>query len=249
MVQTVDISNIFSVRSFLNSSYQREKIKEYFQKKTYSSETKNFRPESEPWLKSKEKDDEIASIPDHNVKINYDTLVIKHRYNEVKFNIGTITFEEIYFNEFEEDDNFRDITLTFLVENSYWGHGLICSFDELMSDYRILQLLEESLDSQRQDKWIDSLKNFGDGVFMLLLDKIVKLEKNLINTKFYESYTDGLYVEIGEQKYYAKDMIKINEVYKTGEYSFYDENDRKIEYKEYYYESFPDFYMKYSSEK
>lgn len=246
MVKKVDISNIYSLRSFLNSRYLRNSIEEFFKKKTHSSETKNFRPESDAWLKAKQEDDKIDSLPDHNVNINYDDLIIKHNYKEIKFTIGTITTNETSYWSEDGDYEVNEVKRNFIVENSYWGYGLICSFDELLDHYKVQEFLEEMLDDQRREKWRNRLENTGDGVFNLLLDKIVKNEKNLIYSEIYKSYKDGLFIEIGEEKYYANDMVEINQAYKTGDYAFYDENDRKIEYSWYQYESFPDFYLKYT---
>lgn len=246
MVKKVDISNIYSLRSFLNSRYLRNSIEEFFKKKTHSSETKNFRPESDAWLKSKQEDDKIDSLPDHNVNINYDDLIIEYSYKEIKFTIGTITTNETSYWSEDGDYEVSEVKRNFIVENSYWGHGLICSFDELLEHCKVQEFLEEMLDDQRKEKWRNRLENTGDGVFNLLLDKIVKNEKNLIYSEIYKSYKDGLFIEIGEEKYYANDMVEINQAYKTGDYAFYDENDRKIEYSWYQYESFPDFYLKYT---
>ena len=246
MVKTVDISNIYSLRYFLNSGFLRDSIKEYFKKKTHSSQTQNLRPESDAWLKAKEEDDRINNLPDHNVTIKYDDLIIEHNYKEIKFTIGTITtIESSHWSEDGDYEN-REVTRNFIVENSYWGHGLICSFDELLNHIQVQELFEKMLDQNRRDKWRNRLEDTGDGVFMLLLDKIVRQEKNLIYSEIYRSDKDGLFIEIGEEKYYAKDMVEINQVYKTGDYAFYDERDRKIEYSEYLYGSFPDFYIKHS---
>ena len=83
---------------------------------------------------------------------------------------------------------------------------------------------------------------------MLLLDKILKAEKNLTKVGIFSSLSnsDNAWVEIGEEKYYMKDMLIINEAYKNDDYEFYDENDRKIKYSWYQHESFPDFYLEYS---
>jgi len=240
----IDISN--SLRSFLNTRHLRNSIEEFFKKKTHSSETKNFRPESDAWLKAKQEDEKINNLPDHNVTIKYDDLIIEHNYKEIKFTIGTITtIESSHWSEDGDYEN-REVTRNFIVENSYWGHGLICSFDELLNHNQVQELFEKMLDDQRKEKWRNRLETIGDGVFILLLDKIVKLEKDLIYTEIYRSDKDGLFIEIGEEKYYAKDMVEINQVYKTGDYAFYDEWDRKIEYSDYLYGSFPDFYIKHS---
>lgn len=246
MVKKVDISNIYSLKSFLNTRHLRNSIEEFFQKKTHSSETKNFRPESDAWLKAKQEDDKIDSLPDHNVNINYDDLIIEYSYKEIRFTIGTITTNETSYWSEDGDYEVSEVKRNFIVENSYWGRGLICSFDELLDHYKVQEFLEEMLDDQRREKWRNRLEETGDGVFNLLLDKIVKNEKNLIYSEIYKSYKDGLFIEIGEEKYYAKDMVEINQAYKTGDYVFYDENDKKIEYSWYQYESFPDFYLKYS---
>ena len=246
MVKKVDISNIYSLKSFLNTRHLRNSIEEFFQKKTHSSETKNFRPESDAWLKAKQEDDKINSLPDHNVNIKYDDLIIKHNYKEIRFTIGTITTNETSYWSEDGDYEYREVTRNFIVENSYWGYGLICSLDELLDHYKVQELLEEMLDDQRMEKWRNRLEETGDGVFILLLDKILKQEKNLINSTIYTSYKDGLFIKIGEETYYAKDMVEINQAYETGNYEFYDDNDRKIVYSEYLYESFPDFYLKYS---
>jgi len=230
----------------LNSRHLRNLIEEFFQKKTHSSKTKDFRPESDAWLKAKQEDEKINSLPNHNVTIKYDDLIIEHNHKQIKFTIGTITTTEAYFSEYEPDEHFKDVTRNFIVENSYWGYGLICSLDELLNHYKVQELIEEMLDDQRKEKWRNRLETTGDGVFILLLDKIVKQEKNLIYSEIYRSNKDGLFIEIGEEKYYAKDMVEINQIYEKGDYLFYDENDRKIEYFWYQYESFPDFYLKYS---
>lgn len=242
----IDISNIYSLRSFLNSRHLRNSIEEFFKKKTHSSKTKDFRPESDAWLKAKQEDEKINSLPDHNVTIKYNDLIIEHNHKQIKFTIGTITtIESSHWSEDGDYEN-REVTRNFIVENSYWGYGLICSLNELLDHYKVQELLEEMLDDQRKEKWRNRLETTGDGVFMLLLDKIVRQEKNLIYSEIYRSDKDGLFIEIGEEKYYAKDMVEINQIYEKDDYAFYDERDRKIEYSEYLYGSFPDFYLKYS---
>jgi len=248
MIKRVDISNIYSLKGFINSRGQRDSIREYFKKKTHRSEINNYRPESEPWYVAKEKDNVIANLPDHDVKINYDELSIEYNYNELRFTIGTITTKES--SHWSEDDDYEDIdvTRTFLVENSYWGTGLITSFEELINHEEVQKFLESMLGDQRRDKWRDKLQTYCDGEFMLLLDKVIKSEKNGLKIDFWINDKDR-WVQIGEQKYHLKDMIEINKAYKSDSYEFYDENDKKIIYSEYYHDSFPDFYLKYSSEK
>lgn len=245
MIKRVDISNIYSLKGFLNSKGQRDSIREYFKKKTHTSETKNYRPESKPWYVAKEKDDFVANLPDHDVKINYDELSIEYNYNELRFTIGTITtIENSYYSEngvYVEGE----VTRTFLVENSYWGHGLITSFEELINHEEVQKFLESMLDDQRRDKWRDKLQTHCDGEFMLLLDKVVKSEKNGLKIDFWVNDKDR-WVQIGEQKYHLKDMIEINKAHESNSYEFYDENDKKIVYSDYCYDSFPDFYLKYS---
>ena len=252
MIKSVELQNIYSLKNYLNCGQFEEMINEYFRKKTHTSTINEYRPNSERWLKAKSLDEEIAKIPDHKVNFNYDTIQIGYSYHKVEFNIGTITVTKPEYCDMEERYVQKEVTLNFLVDNSYWGHGLICDFNGLINHDKIQDMLEEMLDNQRVEKWANHLKSINDGVFELLLDKIVKSEKNSIHVGIFRSglsRTEDKWVEIGEQKYYLKDMIIINEAYKTNNYEFYDENDRKIEYKDYLYESFPDFYLKYIDKK
>jgi hypothetical protein len=121
--------------------------------------------------------------------------------------------------------------------------------EELLEEVKIKQMMELMFNQIRKDKWESHLKSVNDGAFILLLDKILKAEESFIPvkilTKIFEH--NDVWVEIGEQKYHLKDMIEINKAYKTGDYEFYDENDRKIKYADYLYDSFPDFYLEHMS--
>ena len=243
---TLDIENIYSLKNFLNANGKRKEIEEFFTKKRHVSKADQFRPESEKWLNAKKEDEEIAKLPDHNVEFNYETLKLKFSYHEISWSIGKITSNETYYCHNMEEYVQGEVTSNFIIENSHWGYGLICSFDELISHHKVQQMMEIMLDYSRRDKWEKHLKSINDGVFMLLLDKILKSEKELIPVKiFTKIFGDDKWVEIGEQKYHLKDMIEINNAYVNKDYEFYDDNDIKIEYKDYYYESFPDFYLKH----
>jgi hypothetical protein len=247
MDKVVELKNIYSLKDFINCGYVRDKISEFYQKKTYSSKLNEYKPGSEKWLKVKERDEEISKIPDHNVKDNYEDLIIEYGHKKVEFSIGTITIKRSGYCS--ETDEFveGDVTLNFLVENSYWGYGLICSFDELILHDQIQSLFEEMLDDQIRGEWRKRLESIEDGAFMLLLDKIVKSEKNLIKCDIWSSYNrDDMWCQIGEEKYHLKDMLVINKAFDNNDYEFYDENDRRIKYEWYSNESFPDFYLKHS---
>jgi hypothetical protein len=248
MDKKVDIKNIYSLKNFVNCEYHRKEILEYFEKKTHTSRTNDFKPNSEKWLKAKEEDEKISSIPDHNVNLNYDRLIIQYSYEKLEFSIGTITVKKTEYCYSTEEYVSGDVTLNFLVENSYWGHGLICSFSELINHDNVQSFFEKTFDDQKRDEWQRHLESTYNGVFMLLLDKILKAEKNLTKVGIFSSLSnsDNAWVEIGEEKYYMKDMLIINEAYKNDDYEFYDENDRKIKYSWYQHESFPDFYLEYS---
>jgi hypothetical protein len=245
----IGIENIFSLKNFLNSSSDREKIKQYFRKKTHKSDVGEYKPNSELWLKAKNEDDIIANIPDHNVVLNYEKLEIKYSYHTVEFSIGKITSNETNWCYAMEEYVEKEVTRHFLVENSYWGFGSICSLEELLEEVKIKQMMELMFNQIRKDKWESHLKSVNDGAFILLLDKILNAEESFIPvkilTKIFEH--NDVWVEIGEQKYHLKDMIEINKAYKTGDYEFYDENDRKIKYADYLYDSFPDFYLEHMS--
>lgn len=248
MDKKVNLLNIYSIKNFVYCERFRKNIQEFFEKKTYTSKTNEYRPESENWLKSKKEDDRISNIPDHNIIMNYDNLVIEHSYHKVEFSIGTITVEiNQYCYDTEEYVN-EEHKLNFLVENGYWGFGLICSFEELINHHKVQSMFELMLDDQRQQNWQNRLKSTNNGVFMLLLDKILKSEKNSVEVNIYSSFNDNsnLWVQIGDQKYYMKDMLIINEAYKNDDYEFYDEQDKKIKYCQYRHESFPDFYLEHS---
>ena len=246
MKKEVELINIYSLKNFINCDYYRKQIQEYFEKRTHSSKVKEYKPESEKWLKAKEEDERIANIPDHKVKFNYDNLILEYSYHKVEFSIGTITIEKTGYCYDSDEYVSGEVTLNFLVENSYWGHGLICTFNELINHDKIQSLFETMLDDQRKEITEKRLASFKDGVFMLLLDKILKSEKNLIDWEIWSSYNDDIWLQIGDQKYYMNDMLVINEAYKNKDYEFYDSDDRKIEYKDYYHESFPDFYLEHS---
>lgn len=251
MVKSVELQNIYSLKNYLNCGPFQKMINEYFRKKTHTSTINEYRPNSENWLKAKSLDEEISKIPDHKVNFNYDTIKIKYNYHEIQFNIGTITVTKSEYCDMEERYVQKEVTLNFLVENSHWGHGLICNFDELIVHHRIQNLLENMLDDQRMEQWRKHLDSINHGVFMLLLNKIVKAEKELIPVNIFTKTFDSndVWVQIGEQKYHIKEMIEINLAYENNDYAFYDENDRKIEYKDYYYDSFPDFYLKHTTKK
>jgi hypothetical protein len=247
MDKKVDLKNIYSLKNFINCDYLRKNISEYFKKKTHSSRLNDYKPGSEKWLKEKERDEEVFNIPDHNVNFNYDNLIIEYGYQKVEFSIGTITSKKTGYCSETDEYVEGEVTLNFLVENSHWGYGLICTFEELISHVKIQSLFEEMLDDQRRERWVRQLESTEDGVFMLLLDKVVKSEKNLIECGIWSSYDKGdVWLQIGETKYHIKDMLVINEVYRNNDYEFYDEHDRRIKYDWYRYESFPDFYLEHS---
>lgn len=247
MNKKIDFINIYSLNEFINSNYLEKEINEFFKKKNHQSKVSEFRPNSESWLKAKTIDDEIAKLPEHNVVLNYDKLTISYRYHKVEFDLGTITTEISDYCSITDEYRGQQETFNFLVENSHWGHGIICNFNDLLQHHKIKELLQIMFDDLRREKWEDIIMSFKDGVFILLLNKIIKAEEELIDVNLFVGSEPR--IEIGEQTYYMTDMILINEAYKTGNYEFYDENDRKIVYKDYLYQSFPDFYLEHSKKQ
>ena len=245
----IGIENIFSLKNFLNSSSERKKIQQYFTKKVHKSNVGEYKPNSESWLKAKNEDDIIANIPDHNVVFDYEKVEIKYSYHTLEFSIGKINSTENRWCYDNEEYVQEEVTKHFLVENSHWGFGLICSLEELLEETKIKNMMELMFNQIRKDKWETHLKSVNDGAFILLLDKILKAEESFIPVKILTKIFDHneVWVEIGEQKYHLKDMIEINKAYETGDYEFYDENDRKIKYADYLYDSFPDFYLEHMS--
>lgn len=249
MNKTVDIIHIYSLRGYVNSGGLSKVINEWYTKKNHVSKVKDYRPESEMWLKMKEEDNRINEIPDHDVVMTIDDLIIEYGSKRLELSIGKVSYVKNVHNYEDDDVIEQKFTSTFLVENSYWGTGLICSFDELISHPMVQEMIEDMFNDQIYIKWRDHLNTICDGVFMLLLDKIVRSEKNLVPVRIYSNGGEVYWVEIGDDKYYEKEMRHINEVFKNDDYVFYDDNDKRIEYCVYMYDSFPDFYRKYSTVK
>jgi hypothetical protein len=224
----------------------KKMIYDYFKKTTYKSYKDDYKEGSARYLAELAKDDEIAKIPDYNVKLN-EYINIEHSYHKIKLKVGVITIEEWVSYDYYGDEGETVVKeYTFLTNNSYWGSTIITNLDEFLCYSEVQELLIQQARDRHHNRVHDRLSKSCDGVFLLLADDVIEAEKSNIDTGIYFS-TFGErneYLQIGEEKYYASEMKLVNEAYNADAVA-YDEDDRKIEYSAYEHGNYVNFYRKY----
>jgi hypothetical protein len=252
MTKNVNIERLHILESMLdNPSRISQYLKDYFTKKTHKSRKDEYKPGSDKYMEEVLKDEKIAQLPDYKVDMN-DTLVIEYSYHKAEFTMGKLTLEETVYYDYEDYEETVVREYTFLVKNSYWGEGLITTFNALLCNEMVQSLLIEKSKAKHREYWVEYLNSerLGNGTYILLLDEILKAENDLIEVGVYFSMfgEPNEYLKIGDDKYYAKDMVAINEAYKADE-PIYDEHDRRVEYNHYSHGNYVQFYNTYIKPK
>lgn len=250
MKRKVNIQDLHIIDGMLNCpSKVKKMIYDYFKKTTYKSRKDDYREGSTRYLEELAKDEEIAEIPDYNVKLS-DYIDIEHSYHKVELKIGVITVEEWEPYDYYGDEGETVVReYTFFTNNSYWGSTIITDLDEFLCYSKVQAILIQQARDRHHNRVHDWLSQACDGVFMLLVDDVIKAEKSNIDTGIYFS-TFGErneYLMIGEEKYYASEMKLVNEAYNADAVA-YDEDDRKIEYSAYEHGNYVNFYRMYLKE-
>lgn len=247
MKTNVKIQDLHIIDAMLNCPSNVEKmINNYFKKKNYTSHKDDYKEGSARYLEELAKDEEIAQIPDYNVKLN-DYINIEHSYHKVELKVGVITIEE--WEQYDYYSNEGETVVkeyTFLTDNSYWGSTVITNLDAFLCYSKVQKLLIQKANDDHDNRVHDWLNKAHDGVFRLLIDNVIKAEKSNIDTGIYFTPfgESNEYLMIGEEKYYASEMTLINEAYNADAVA-YDEDDRKIKYCAYAHGNYVNFYRKY----
>jgi hypothetical protein len=248
MRRKINVNELYVLEKKLNCRGYEKKIRDYFKKRTYKSETSQYKEGSENWKKSVEADQEIEKIPDYQVKDTYKDIEIysDNTHDKVKFSILEIP---IQVRDFEYDDYgesysvFKETTGIFLCDNSYWGHEIITSLSDLIENYNIKELIKKEQAAYKDRKW---RKIFSDeySSYILLIGDVIKADEDLKEIKVYDNK-----LEIDGKNYTKEYLDKLYDLYRNESYEFYDKNDKKIKYEYYRYNSFVEFYEMYNKEE
>ena len=247
MKRNVNIQDLHIIDAMLDCpSNVKKMIYDYFKKDTYKSYKDDYKEGSARYLEELAKDEEIAQIPDYNVKLN-DYIKIEHSYHNFELKVGVITIEEWeQYDYYSHEGETVVREYTFLTDNSYWGSTIISNLKDFLCYSKVQELLIQKAKDDHHSRVHDWLNKAYDGVFRLLIDDVIKAEKSSIDTGIYFSAfgKSNEYLMIGEEKYYASEMTLVNEAYNADAVA-YDENDRKIKYSSYEHGNYVNFYRMY----
>jgi hypothetical protein len=154
--------------------------------------------------------------------------------------------EDTYYDCDSEENITSKDEYKFLTTNFMWGHDIITSFEELMTNEKVLNLLLVHQEKSLFNKTTKLLASYGEE-YTLLNNIVFKAKKNFEEVSFYSKYNEfAECVKIGDKIITKAELVIIYNAYKNEE-RFYDENDRKISYCGWSWESYYDYYKKYNS--
>lgn len=247
MRRKINVNELYVLEKKLNCKGYRKEIEEHFKKSTYRSETNQYKEGSENWKKSIEKDQEIEKIPDHQVKDTYNDIEIysDNTYDKITFSIleMPIKVRDYRYDDYDEPYTvFNDEKGIFLCENSYWGHEIITSLDDLLENYKVKELIKKEMVALKERKWCDLFSGEYSS-YTLLIGDVIKADEDLKEVHAYKNQ-----LEIDGKVYKKEYLDKLYDLYKNESYEFYDENDKIIKYEYYRYNNFIEFYEMYNKE-
>ena len=230
----IGIEELYLLRGFFdgNRYLKEEDIKSYFKMKSHRPDVANYRPGSELWVKAKQLDEEIAALPDINIKDTYADLTIKGYSRELNFSIMEYTTTTEVYCEYSDTYETVNVTAKFLTTNSHWGGTYIQSIEALVSEYSIVHAILDEQRYQMENKWREDLQNFVPS-FWMLLPEVMETLDSMGTVELYTRYNsvEGNCIVLtikGVEKVYTQvEMDKIAKAYKE-RVTLYDERDRAI---------------------
>lgn len=238
----LSLEKLHVIKNMLDSYVVKNEILSFFEKKCHISKVKDYKPGSDKHIKAIAEDLRIAALPDYDVKLSdKKSLRFDNNCGHVELSIGTIIIVKPVYNDEYEDYIEQTITYTFMYDNEYHPTHIVCSLDDLLS-LPIVQLsLCDNSKTVQKRKWIDILKDsrLGDGLYMLLLDRIIKADDLCLPVTF---YTDR--ITIGEETFTKEEMILIKNAYDSKE-SVYNDRDELEVYRDYMYGDYINYYNKF----
>jgi hypothetical protein len=247
----INVSELFLLNNFFDNQVPQKVIDEYFAKKNYRSNAKNYKEGSAKYIAEIDKDEEIALLPTHNIVENFHGLTITLDYsNKVEFSILTYTYTRSGYDYDMEESYEVEVTAKFLCKNVYWATDIVRSMDELLVQDDVKSLLLMQQEQGLKLNIYERLKSLGSCFSFLLQEIVLQAHLEFKPVKYYSEYASmGQCVVIGDKNeetvYSETELEKVYQDY-LDKVKFYDHEDRVIEYRS-YLGSYLKFHREHSS--
>jgi len=247
----INVSELFLLNNFFNNKVPQKVIDEYFTKKNYRSNAKDYKEGSAKYLAEIAKDEEIALLPTHNIVENFHGLTIKLDYsNKVEFSILTYTYTRSGYDYDMEESYEVEVTAKFLCKNVHWATDIVTSIDELLVQDDVKTLLFMHQKEELKLNIRKNLESLGNCFSFLLQEIVLEAHLEFKPVKYYSEYASmGQCVVIGDKNeetvYSETELEKVYQDY-LDKVKFYDHEDRVIEYRS-YLGSYLKFHREHSS--
>lgn len=245
----INVSELFLLNNFFDNQVPQKVIDEYFAKKNYRSNAKDYKEGSAKYIAEIAKDEEIALLPTHNIVENFHGLTITLDYsNKVEFSILTYTYTRLGYDM--EESYEVEVIAKFLCKNVYWARDIVRSMDELLVQDDVKALLLMQQEQELKLNIYERLKNLGSCFSFLLQEIVLQAHLEFKPVKYYSEYASmGQCVVIGDKNeeivYTETELEKVYQDY-LDKVKFYDKEDRIIEYRS-YLGSYLTFHREHSS--
>ena len=219
MTTTLDMSKLFQLQSILTSTTSFSKEVYEWCMKTHAMNIlyKNtYKELSENWIKTENKRNKILEYPDHDITVgrfNQDSITILDK----SYYIGVFTYETSRWYDGEEEPTVTKHEHKFLIDNYFYGNGIVTTMNELFSiDGIVKAILDKQLQSHKNfvRDWLkDKLPNVSHYIISNAIDTSVRVLGNA-GLSILDNKTIVLKDSNGRDVFYdAKELEEISAIY------------------------------------